>query len=180
LPIGKGRRFASGINHLTDLAVGGWDITGIALLQTGPFLTPTFSGKDQSGTGVLVRGVTTTQRPDRVGDGNISNPTSAHYFDPTAFVVPGNNIGRFGNAGVGILEGPGTKVFSMTLGKKFTLSERVALRYEAAFANAFNHTNLNIPSTLNISSASFGVINSTQSGDQAGPRTIQMSLRLSF
>ena len=180
LPIGKGRRFVSDINRMTDLVVGGWDITGITLFQTGPFLTPTFSGTDPSGTGVLVRGVTTTQRPDRVGDGNISDPTAAHYFDRSAFVVPGNNIGRFGNAGVGILEGPGTKVFSMTLGKKFTLTERVSLRYEAAFANVFNHTNLGLPTTLNISSANFGVIRSTQSAEQAGPRTIQMSLRLSF
>jgi hypothetical protein len=150
-------------------------------LQTGPYLTPTFStGTDPSGTGVLVRGVTSTQRPDRIGKGNLDHPTADAYFDRNAFVPLANNIGRFGNAGVGILRGPGTATFSMTLAKGFALTERLNLRYEASFANLFNHLNLDVPGTLNISSASFGRISGTQAVDQAGPRTIQMSLRFSF
>jgi hypothetical protein len=54
------------------------------------------------------------------------------------------------------------------------------LRYEAAFANLFNHLNLDVPDTLNISSNAFGRITRVQVVDQAGPRTVQMSLRLSF
>lgn len=180
LPIGHGRKFLNGINDVANLVVGGWQINGILLLQTGPYLTPTFTGTDPSGTGVLVRGVTTTQRPDRIGNGNLSNPTIDAYFDKSAFVRPANNIGRFGNAGVGILRGPGTEVFSMTLGKQFAITERLKLRYEAAFANLFNHLNPNVPGTLNIQASAFGRITSTQTVDQAGPRTIQMSLRLSF
>ncbi len=80
------------------------------------------------------------------------------YFDRSAFVVPANNIGRFGNAGVGILRGPGTEVFSMSLAKRFLLTERVNLRYEATMSNLFNHTNLDIPANLNIGSGSFGRI----------------------
>jgi hypothetical protein len=180
LPVGRGRRFAGDISGFADQLIGGWQIAGITLLQSGPFLTPTFTGTDPSGTGVLVRGVTTTQRPDRTGNGNLSNPTAERFFDRTAFVAPANNIGRFGDAGVGILEGPGTKVFSMSLAKRFSLGERGSLRYEATFSNLFNHTNLDVPSTLNISSPNFGRITRTQPVDNAGPRTIQMSLRLSF
>jgi len=180
LPFGRGRKFAGGINGFGNLLIGGWQITGITLLQSGPYLTPTFTGTDPSGTGVLVRGVTTTQRPDRIDNGNLSNPTADAYFDRSAFVRPANNIGRFGNAGVGILLGPGTSVFSMTLSKQFAFTEKLKLRYEAAFANLFNHLNLNVPGTLNITSSNFGRITSTQTVDQAGPRTIQMSLRLSF
>ncbi len=180
VPVGKGKRFLNGTNRAADLLIGGWAVTGIGLLQTGPFLTPTFTGTDPSGTGVLVRGVTTTQRPDRIGNGNISNPTIDAYFDRNAFVRPANNIGRFGNAGVGILHGPGTAVFSTTLGKQFSITEKLKLRYEAAFANLFNHLNPDIPGTLNITSAAFGRITRVQSADQAGPRTIQMSLRISF
>jgi hypothetical protein len=160
--------------------IGGWQAAGIVALQTGPYLTPFFQGADPSGTGANVRGVQGTQRPDRIGDGNLSNPTPEKYFDRAAFVVPSNNIGRFGNAGVGILRGPGTEVFSMSLAKRFSLTERVNLRYEATMSNLFNHTNLDIPATLNIDSGSFGRIQATQKGDLAGPRTIQMSLRLSF
>lgn len=127
-----------------------------------------------------MRGVQGTQRPDRVGSGNLSNPSAEHWFDRSAFVIPADNIGRFGNAGVGILRGPGTRVFSLSAAKNFTLFERLSLRYESTFANLFNHTNLDIPSNLNIGSGSFGQINSTQSADLVGPRTIQMSLRVRF
>ncbi|MEW5978762.1 MAG: TonB-dependent receptor [Acidobacteriota bacterium] len=180
LPIGQGRPFASGIGRAADALIGGWQVAGIVTLQTGPYLTPFFRGADPSGTGANVRGVQPTQRPDRIGNGNLSNPSPERYFDRSAFVVPADNIGRFGNAGVGILRGPGTEVFSISLAKRFLINERVNLRYEATMSNLFNHTNLDIPSTLNIGSGSFGQIQATQKGDLAGPRTIQMSLRVSF
>lgn len=40
--------------------------------------------------------------------------------------------------------------------------------------------NLDVPGTLNITSSSFGRITQTQPVDQAGPRTVQFSLRYSF
>ena len=36
--------------------LGGWDVTGILLLQSGSFETATFSNRDPSGTGANVRG----------------------------------------------------------------------------------------------------------------------------
>jgi hypothetical protein len=179
LPFGRGRRFGRGIGRGLDVLVGGWDITGVTLVQSGPFLTPFFSNADPSGTGSTVRGFTATQRPDQTGDGTLSNPTAARYFDGSAFVRPANNIGRFGNAGVGILEGPGTRVFSMMVGKAFATGGVSRLRVEMAFSNLFNVENLDVPNT-NITSSAFGRITSTQTVDQAGPRTIQFSLRYSF
>ena len=63
---------------------------------------------------------------------------------------PADNIGRFGNAGVGILVGPGTRVFSMTLGKAFATGGASRLRVEMAFSNLFNIENLDMPDTLNV------------------------------
>ena len=57
------------------------------LLQSGPFLTPSFSNGDPSGTGTTVRGFTATQRPDAVATGISSRPTADAYFDATAFVA---------------------------------------------------------------------------------------------
>jgi hypothetical protein len=79
---------------------------------------------------------------------------------------------------VGILEGPGTATFSMSAGKTFHLSERFGLRYEAQFANLFNLANWGLPN-MNIT-GSFGQITNSQQVAQAGPRTIQMSLRFQF
>jgi hypothetical protein len=181
VPVGRERRFMSGLNRGLDLLIGGWDVTGVFLVQSGPFLTAFFSNGDPSGTGTTSRGFTSTQRPDQVGDGNLSNPTVDAYFNREAFVRPADNIGRWGNAEVGTLNGPGTTVFSMTLGKRFALAASSYLRAEVAFSNLFNIENLDVnPGSLNITSASFARVTSTQTVDQAGPRTIQFSLRVVF
>ena len=180
LPFGRNRAVASQVGPALDLLVGGWDVAGVGLLQSGPFLTPSFSNADPSGTGATVRGFTDTQRPDCAGDGNITNPTVDAYFDRSTFVRPANNIGRFGSCAVGTLVGPGTGVFSMTVGKSFPVAPPARLRFEMAFSNLFNVENLDVPGTLNITSGSFGRITRTQPVDQAGPRTVQFSLRFSF
>jgi len=179
LPFGRDRHYGGGISRGLDLLVGGWDVTGVTLLQSGPFLTPFFSNGDPSGTGTTVRGFTATQRPDQVASGTVSNPTVDAYFDKAAFVKPADNIGRFGNAGVGILVGPGTSVFSMTLGKSFATGGATKLRFEMAFSNLFNIENLATPN-MNMTSSSFGRITDTQKVDQAGPRTVQFSLRYTW
>jgi hypothetical protein len=179
LPFGRGRAMAGGAGPALDAVIGGWDLTGITLLQSGSFLTPFFSNADPSGTGTTVRGFTATQRPDCVGDGNLAGPTVDAWFTNTAFVRPAANIGRFGNCPVGELIGPGTHAFAMTIGKAFNVASPSRLRFEIAFSNLFNAENLDIPNT-NITSSAFGRITATQKTDQAGPRTVQFSLRYSF
>jgi hypothetical protein len=185
LPYGRGRAYGANLNPVANAALGGWSLAGVQIWQSGPFLTPSFSGTDPSGTGVLVRGVTTAQRPDCTGlPTHAANQTRNQWFNPAAFTVPANDIGRFGNCPVGTLIGPGTVTFAGTVGKNFPIRERVNLRYEAQFANLFNHTNLAAPNT-NISSAGFGTISNVQDattpyGPSAGPRNVQMSLRLTY
>jgi hypothetical protein len=189
LPFGRGRMFGKDMSRWADSIVGGWRIAAITLIQTGTYLTPTFSGGDPSGTNASARG---SQRPDRVGSGNLDNPTASMYFDRYAFVCPGRvagtadqfncnvaPIGRFGNAGTGILVGPGTFNLSMGLGKDFAITEKARLRLEGTFTNLPNHPNLADPST-NISSVSFGVVTSARGGDSGGNRVGQVSARIEF
>ena len=110
---------------------------GRDLAAVGTVLTPSFSNGNPSGTGTTVRGFTATQRPDAIGDGNLSNPTADAYFDVGAFVRPADNIERFGNAEVGTLVGPGTSTFSMTLGKNIRVRNASHVRLEFAFSNLF-------------------------------------------
>lgn len=179
LPFGKGRALGSDIGPVLDLVVGGWDVTGVLLSQSGPQLTPFFTGGDPAGIGANVRGFTSTARPDQVGDPTLDDPTPERYWDRAAFVIPANNIGRFGNAEIGSLNGPGTNVYSMTLGKSFNITGHSRVRFEAAFSNLFDIENLGFPNR-NVGQGSFGRITNTQSVDQAGPRTLQFSLRYSF
>ena len=182
LPIGLGKKYFGKIGRGANLLAGGWRVTGSTLAQSGPWETPYFpsSLSDPSGTAPSDRSVK-QQRPDCVAgqSGTLSNPTTADYFNVKAFSIPASNIGRFGNCGVGILEGPGTVTYSMSVGKTFSVTERFGLRYEAQFANLFNLLNKGEPN-MNVASSSFGLITSSQLVEQAGPRSIQMMLRLQF
>ncbi len=176
LPFGRGKKYFGTIGRGANLLVGGWRVTGVTLLQSGNWLTPFFptSVSDPSGTNPGQRSVS-EQRPDCV-----SGPGANTYsFGGQYFQVPASNIGRFGTCGVGILQGPGTSTFSASAGKAFQLNERISLRYEAQFANLFNVLN-KANQGMNITSGSFGVSSESQETQQAGPRSIQMMLRLQF
>jgi hypothetical protein len=198
IPVGKGRKFLSGSNRAVDMILGGWQVASILTLQSGPYLTPVFTGGDPSGSNAASRG---SQRPDRLGaaNGSVSNPTADLWFDRNAFVCPGRTtdslqfdcrvgstpgrdpapIGRYGNAGVGIMEGPGTFALNMGLSKKFVIHEHVNLRLEGSFTNIPNWTNLGDPN-MNIADPTFGRITGSRGVDFGGARTGQVAVRLEF
>jgi hypothetical protein len=190
LPFGRGKTYYSNISRGADLVAGGWSVTAITLLHSGLWMTPYYPSSvyDSSGTNPAQRSVK-QQRPDCSSgvSGYLSSPSTSTFFHAAAYGVPAHPtdaagtaepIGRFGNCGVGILEGPGTATFSMSAGKTFHLSERFGLRYEAQFSNLFNLANWGLPN-MNIT-GSFGQITNSQQVAQAGPRTIQMQLRFMF
>src|SRR5262249_58872203 len=126
---------------------GRGDGSGSTIMHAAPSAPANSGNAAPSGTGATVRGFTSSQRPDCSGDGTLSNPTADRYFDVSAFVRPPNNIGRFGNCAIGTLHGPGTKVFSMTLGKNVPVAGHSRARFEGAFSNLFNVENLDVPYT---------------------------------
>ena len=177
LPIGRGRTFMNG-GGVIDAFLGGWDLTTVTLLETGPWLTPTISGSaDQSNTNVANRGV--TLRPDVVSSHFYAAQSRAHFFDLAAFSPTPAGAGRFGNAGVGILEGPGTAAASLGVAKNFRITERLHARFETTFTNVLNHTNFAPPVTA-IDSSTFGALTGPQTAENAGNRTGQAALRFDF
>jgi hypothetical protein len=88
-------------------------------------------------------------------------------------------IGRFGNAPVGSIIGPGTVNLSTGLSKTFAITETVRLRAEGTFTNVLNHTNLADPN-LDISKTNFGIITSARGSDFGGARSGQVSVRIEF
>ena len=197
LPVGRGKAFGSSWNRFVDGVLGGWQTSGIFLWQTGPYLTPYFSGGDPSGTGSgTLYG--RDQHPDRVGSWKPADQNANDWINPAAFVCPGvagwtpgtpcligtNStnlapIGRFGNSGVGVVEGPGTVNLNAGLTKVFSLTERIKLRASGSFTNVLNHLNLSDPN-LNITSGNFRKITQSRASDFGGPRTGLVSLRLDF
>lgn len=131
---------------MKDAFLGGWDVTTVTLLETGPWLTPTISGSaDQSNTNVANRGV--PLRPDVVSSKFYAGQSRARYFNLAAFSPTPVGAGRFGNAGVGILEGPGTAAVSLGVAKGFRITEGLHARFETTFTNVLNHINFAPPVT---------------------------------
>jgi hypothetical protein len=198
LPFGKGSRFAKTANPVLNGVIGGWQTSNIFLIQSGPWLTPLMgSGIDPSGTGAGFQG--RSQHPDSVGPAYPGQQSSSQWFLSSGFQCPNGDclvgtsaahppIGRFGTAGVGILEGPGTVSWNFAISKSFNLTERAKLRFEVSFVNVLNHINLGVPD-MNIThpndpatgQCGFGCITSAQGLFQfSGARTGQIGARIEF
>jgi hypothetical protein len=178
LPYGQGRRWSSSSGVL-NRAFGGWSLNTITLLETGPYLTATINPQfDQTNTDPQLDGAIV--RPDIVGNPILAHRTAQNYFNINAFAPTPLGAARIGNAGVGILEGPGTVAVSAGLAKSMAVRENMHLRFEATFTNVLNHTNYAPPATNVTSPSTFGVLDAQQTAENAGNRTGQLALRFDF
>jgi hypothetical protein len=179
LPFGTGRAFAG--PHFLNPAIGGWNLSTVTTIQTGQWLTPTMpAADDQSNTDMIERNTGgAIARPDCVGNPS-ANQTTQNFFNLNAFALPPANAGRFGNCGVGVLQGPGMIDVDAGLAKQFFIGERFRLRFEATFTNVLNHPNF-APPALNVGNPStFGVLDAALPQGQGGNRTGQLALRFEF
>ncbi|MDZ4802490.1 MAG: TonB-dependent receptor [Bryobacteraceae bacterium] len=176
LPFGRGRSFGNGTSGWQDQIIGGWNINGIQSFMTGFRFTPS-SAQNTLGSGAG------GQRPDRIGAGNLPTDqrTILRWFDTSAFTTP--RLYTFGNAGRGILEGPGTKVVDLSVFKRFRIgkSEVRQLEYRAEFFNIANTPQFNVPNA-SVGSPAAGRIDSAgeKTFFQRTSRQIQMALKLYF
>jgi hypothetical protein len=164
-PFGPGRKYLT--QGVAGRVLGGWSLNGIWTAHTGLHITPVLSTSvsNSSGGG--------TQRPNRVGSGDLSSGQNIyHWFDTTAFAAPAQYT--FGNSGTGILVGPGDFNLDMSLIRNFRLTERFGLNFRAEAFNAFNHTNFGTPN-VSIGTPSAGIISSA-----AAARILQVALKLNF
>jgi hypothetical protein len=151
--------------------LGYWSTAGIISVQSGFPLT-IYAGQNRDLAGVNSGGAGDVA--DVIGNPTLSNPSINQWFNPSAFVLP--PLGSFGNAGRGIVYGPGFWNFDIAGFKDFPLPrEGSKVQFRADLFNAFNHVNPSNPN-INLSSGdSFGKIFGYK-----GPRIIQFSLKVIF
>jgi hypothetical protein len=159
--------------------LSGWQLSTLLNLSTGNWFTPLISGPDPTNTN------TTTLRPDV--NGTIPLPHTANqWFDPSVFTTPA--AGSFGNAGRGIIEGPGYVLLNLGLQKSVHFEKVGLLQFTASFQNALNHLNLGEPSGggggatgVIVNNANGGKITSSHIFPPAGSaRTGQLGIRWNF
>jgi hypothetical protein len=183
LPFGKGGTILPNSGHLMDALVGGWQLGGVTIFQSGAFLTPSESSTDPAGTNVLnVAGFTRADVVPGVSPRavrGLTNPAGPVFLNPNAFAVPPSDIGRFGDASVGSVVGPGTDAVSLSLIKSIKITEQLQFQFGAQAANALNHRNYDVPN-VSVDTSAFGTISGLQTAEGAGPRNVEITGRISF
>lgn len=176
--------------------LGGWQANGVYTIRTGFPFTVT--------QGNTLNTFNSPTRPDRIGNGTISNPNRQQWFNPDDFRVvtclntATPDLCHYGNSGVGILDGPGFRNLDFSLFKNIPIGERFKLQFRAEATNIFNTPNFTPPnSSLTTSTAFLPSRNAsgqlaypTQAGRLQGPgeitglispmRQMQMALKFLF
>ena len=151
-----------------DAVLGGWQTSGILTAHTGFPLTIKMSG-DPSGTGARsfrANVIGTPNDPHQIGPGLL-------YLDPTAYSAP--TARTFGNAGVGIVRGPGMKRLDFSLHKQFNITEKRYFELRAETFNLFNTPIFASPASQTITATTFGQIRSSQ-----GERNVELAAKFYF
>jgi hypothetical protein len=132
LPIGRGKKFAGNVSRAGDLAIGGWEVTGITTFQTGfPF---SIAAND-------INGLLDSQfqrASYTAGCGIHSNLTQQFQrINMSCFTQPLSGV--YGNTTRNFLRQPGINNWDMGFSKNLHLTERMNFKISVDTFNTFNH-----------------------------------------
>jgi hypothetical protein len=195
LPFGRGKQYAPGVNHLTDLLIGGYQLSTVLNWSGGlPFsLSYGESSANVPGSapnwpsaaaGKHMKTSLTDFTPDAKGTGTrqyYARQTTNLLTDPGTGVFVNPGLDKIGNVGLNTYRGP--KFFSADIAftKAFTVWESMVIKFRMDAFNAFNHIN---PGNPGGSIESPGTITSEANGcfpnGSCGPRQIEFSLRAQY
>ena len=171
LPVGKGKKYGSGMNGVLNAIVGDWQTTGVATFKGGFPLTIT-PGVSSNPFGV-------GQHVNIVGDYHLAHRTSNAWFNTSAFVdAPQFDLGNAPRY-FSDMRAPGYNNWDISIQKYFPVHESIRFQFRLDMFNAFNHTNFYAPNTFlgktpfDTPPGTFGAI--TQSW---APRQMQAALKL--
>lgn len=171
--------FFRGNTGFTHSVLGGWEVSGITVAQTGLPFSVTNGVSNFGDNAGVANGVGTGSRPDQVSNphsGFTSNQDPSNRgplgFNPAAFTFPTGLT--FGNVGRNTLYLPGRINFDFGVFKRFSINEKSGFEFRWETFNLFNHTQYDgIDSSFGPST--FGHFNSTHD-----PRRMQFGMRFYF
>jgi Carboxypeptidase regulatory-like domain/TonB dependent receptor len=189
LPFGRGRKFGSDSSRLMDAVLGGWQLSGDAILYSG-FPVSMYTSQNYYVNSFGAHAI--NFRPM-----HIRNRTTQHWFGTDPSAIPclnvdsnGNTIDNktcaygpesytgFGNAQNGSERAPGFRQIDLSAFKTFKIVGTQTLEVRGDAFNAFNISSYGAPdSTLtDYNTNRFGLIQSTLSTQ----RVIQVSMHYKF
>jgi hypothetical protein len=186
LPLGHGRKFLNSTSHLTDLFLGGWQLSGIASARSGLPLNVTMSRPAKALPDQINKG----QRPDRVSGMSLypRHKTPENWLNVDALATPAS--GTWGNLGRNAVRAPGVWQIDPALSKRFPVTEQIGVNFRAEAFNVLNRaqygqpgTTWSQPATDSPNPAGYGIISGSYSTNATGsgtPRELQFSLKVDF
>ncbi|MFY9789861.1 MAG: TonB-dependent receptor [Candidatus Sulfotelmatobacter sp.] len=177
--------FRDSPNRFLKTAVGGWQLSGIVTVETGPPENLSINGQNVSS---IFPGGDVNNRPDLVG--SLSYPktpvvsssgtvTGIQWVNPAAFAAPA--AGTWGNFGFDGVRGPGRDNWNLALFKNFAINERgSAFQFRAESFNTWNHTQFGGSGQNGGFSNNFGAGNFGQVTSAFDPRVFQLGAKLIF
>jgi hypothetical protein len=190
VPYGQGMKWGSSAPRAMDLILGGWSVNYNLANRTG--LPLTVRALDRTFQAVRGNVRANYLRTLQINESarNIDNwfglPTTATGAINPGFCAAGVDDGRcayqqpadgsFGNASPGTERGPGFFNTDLSIGKRFSLTERYYFDFRAEMFNAFNTVSW-APPGLNLGNPNtFGTVGS----QVQNPRNIQFGLKFFF
>jgi hypothetical protein len=181
LPVGRGKKFGSGMNLVEDEILGGWQVTGITTAQSGFPMSIGPNGDSATVYGGNQHADFTGQpfRTGTCGKGTTTNPSipvgsKYCFFNPAAFTSPANYTFGAVPRYLSNLRAPGYVDEDLGIQKWFKIGEKFRLQFGVQMFNAFNHPNFAIPDA-GAGDPTMGEASSTQ-----GARQMQGGLKLTY
>jgi hypothetical protein len=177
--------FGKSLSGLAGAAVRGWQANTILVWESGEPFTVINSGGGIATTNFANH----SDRPNQLRRGNVSNPSIAQFFDPTAFAPQPS--GLLGTERKNPLYGPHYRHVDLSVFKNFPIYRETTLQFRAECFNIVNTTNFANPNNTLQSSAgttdpdvylvspnNIGTISNTSAN--YNPRLFQFALKYQF
>ncbi len=182
-------------NGLAHSLLGGWQIAGTFVDETGTPTDNTVNGNQPSFSGVndpIGLGGNYTNMPNQINpihyrhkvndwfdtyaNGGVGTLAQDPFAPPTPGYQGGPNLG-FGDARKDAVLGPGRVDFTTSLYKNFAITERAHFEFRAESYNTFNHTEFEQVNTSwnNSRGGQYGTVTSDW-----GPRVLQLGSKIVF
>jgi hypothetical protein len=174
LPFGKGKPLGAAAGAVLDKFIGGWQVQGIYVFQSGTPITWGPTTGTLRDTGLPFRG-----DPSQIG---LDNPTRDMWFNVNAGFdsykasskALVNNV-RYFPLRFGTLRSDPLDNWDLSVLKNVPVAEGKDLQFRFEFLNAMNHPNFQAPDT-NPTSGTFGMVN----GVQNYSRRVQLGAKFVF
>ena len=195
LPFGKGKQYGAGVNHLTDLLIGGYQLSSVLSWAGGLPYSLNYGESSQNVPG------SAPNWPSSIGNAHMktsltgfatgTNGTGTRTFyqaqttnlitDPGTGVFKNPGLDNIGNVGLNTYRGPSLFSTDMAITKAFTVWESVAIKFRMDAFDVFNHINPGNPGgSIELTGTITSEANGCFPNGNCGPRQLEFSLRAQF